>query len=253
VRYLLAPGTRRLLDAFARPGTLLAFDFDGTIAPLVADRRRARIAARTRSLLARVAAAFPCVVISGRGRRDVAARCSGIPFVAIVGNHGLEPSPEAARFRGQGAAWTRTLHRALRQVAGVSVENKGYTVSVHYRQALSKAAARRAISVAAARLSGAAVAHGIDVVNLIPVGAPDKADALRRLKRRFRCRRSLFFGDDVTDEAVFAAGSDAVDLGVRVGRDPRSLARFYVRDREEVDQALRLLLDAAHRTRAPAA
>lgn len=247
MRHLLAPGARRVLDALARPATLLAFDFDGTLAPIVTDRRRARIGDDTWVLLKELAGRFPCVVISGRGWRDVAARCRGIPFAAIVGNHGLEPTPESARFRNLGAQWARSLRRALRDIPGVSIENKRYTVSVHYAAARARPRAIAAIDAAVARLEGVDASHGINVVNLVPVGAPNKADALIRLRARFRCRRSLFIGDDITDEDVFAIGDEARDVGVRVGRDRASQARYYLRDRDEVDDVLRRLLEGSTR------
>ena len=56
MRGLLSPGGRRILAELRRPGTLVVLDFDGTIAPLVRDRTAATMTARTRGLLARVAA-----------------------------------------------------------------------------------------------------------------------------------------------------------------------------------------------------
>jgi trehalose 6-phosphate phosphatase len=242
VRYLLAPAQQVLLDRVARPGTLLAFDFDGTLAPLVRDRRRARMARSTRALLAELSRHRRCAVISGRGRDDVASRCAGIPLAAIIGNHGLEPSPGLARFTGTGERWTRALRRALGKEPGIDVENKHFTVSLHYALAPSKARARRVIAAAALALDGAQLVHGVNVVNLIPAGAPDKADALRWLKRRLGCPRSLFVGDDITDEAVFAIGDDGRDVGVRVGRAAHTLARYYLRRQSQIDQLLAELL-----------
>ncbi|MFN2377480.1 MAG: trehalose-phosphatase, partial [Candidatus Binatia bacterium] len=85
-------GRGRLAD-LARSKVLLAFDFDGTLAPIVADRDAAFLRPTTRELLARVCTLYPCAVITGRGREDVSARLLGMGMKHLVGNHGLEPSP----------------------------------------------------------------------------------------------------------------------------------------------------------------
>jgi trehalose 6-phosphate phosphatase len=201
---------------------------------------------RTRRLLKRLARCYPCVVISGRSLSDVSHRCRDIGLAAIVGNHGLEPSPEAERYLEFGDTWSPWLRRALRAVEGISVENKRLTISVHYRRAKMKTRALAAIDAVVSRLEGVESSHGLNVVNLVPLGAPNKATALMRLKRQLECPRSLFVGDDITDEAVFEASSDdAVDLAVRIGRNSSSAARYYLKDRAETDRLLVLLLRLA--------
>ena len=79
MKSLLAPQNRSVLRRLVRGRVLLAFDFDGTLAPIVADPPAARLRPRTRRLLAEVARKYPCVVISGRSRADVARRLTGIP------------------------------------------------------------------------------------------------------------------------------------------------------------------------------
>ena len=71
MKSLLAPQNRSVLRRLVRGRVLLAFDFDGTLAPIVADPPAARLRPRTRRLLAEVARKYPCVVISGRSRADV--------------------------------------------------------------------------------------------------------------------------------------------------------------------------------------
>ena len=45
----------------------------------------------TRALLSRVAALYPCIVISGRALPDVTERVKGLGLRGVVGNHGVEP------------------------------------------------------------------------------------------------------------------------------------------------------------------
>ena len=76
---LLAPAHLAELARFAADRTLVALDFDGTLAPIVARPGDARMRARTALLLARVARRYPVVVVSGRARRDAAAAVMATP------------------------------------------------------------------------------------------------------------------------------------------------------------------------------
>ena len=70
MRDLLARVNAGVLQQLAWSRALLAFDFDGTLAPIVADRDRAAMRARTRRLFERVCARYPVAVISGRSQRE---------------------------------------------------------------------------------------------------------------------------------------------------------------------------------------
>jgi trehalose 6-phosphate phosphatase len=231
--HLLSAEGKEVLRSLAQRA-VLAFDFDGTLAPIVDDPARARIGERTRALLAAAARLFPCAVISGRSRADLAARLAGIPGLELAGNHGAEAeggSPPAA-LRAQVRAWAG----ALRDVAGcegVQVEDKGYSIAVHYRRARSPDEARRRILGLAAALPGARVFGGHAVVNLAPRGAPTKADAIERFAAGFPPWPVLFVGDDETDEDAFR--SAVVTHPVRVGRSDRTAARYHLADQGEVD------------------
>jgi trehalose-6-phosphatase len=90
-----------VVEDVARNRTLLAFDFDGTLAPIVNVREKAFLRDGTRALLRAASLLYPCAVISGRERSDVAFRVDRIPLLAIVGNHGAEPGfvPDEEAFR----------------------------------------------------------------------------------------------------------------------------------------------------------
>ena len=154
MRHLFARGSGDVLEALAHARCLLAFDFDGTLAPIVPDRDAAGMRAETRALFARVSELFPTAVISGRSERDVRARLRGLGVRWVIGNHGLEPGPRLARFEGQVDDAERMLRERL-SLPGIDVENKRYSLAVHYRRSRQKTQARRAILAAAARLPAA--------------------------------------------------------------------------------------------------
>ena len=247
MKAILTADARGALDGLAAGRALLAFDFDGTLAPIVADRDVAEMPPETRRLLRALSLLYPCVVVSGRARADVAARVAGIPLFAVVGNHGAEAGhgPLDRSRRAQVCGWVRALKRELGLVPGIDVEDKWFTIAVHYRHVRSRGAARALVIRAASALEGARVFGGHAVVNVVPCDAPDKGSAIEELLQRAGPRPVLYVGDDRTDEDVFQ--SPHVDVGVRVGRTARSAAGWYVSRQTGIDELLRALIAARTR------
>ena len=83
MQYLLSRASRPILTRLARERTLCAFDFDGTLSPIVDHPDRAGMRARTRKLLGGLAALYPCIVISGRARSDVLGKLRGVKLARV--------------------------------------------------------------------------------------------------------------------------------------------------------------------------
>ncbi len=253
-RNLLAARAARILRRAMAARPLVALDFDGTLAPIAPDPTAVRLRRQTRRWLRALAACVPVAVISGRRRADVASRLRGLGIDAIVGNHGLEQSP-AARPSPRVARWSRVLAARLACEPGVWIDDKRFSLAIHYRHAPSRRRARLAIARAVAGLPGAAVFGGKAVVNVVPRGAPDKAVALERLCRRLRRHTAVYVGDDQTDETVFARArrrgrsSSVTIVGVRVGRSARSHAPYFIPSQRHVDLLLARLVEAAQAAR----
>lgn len=243
MRPILSPRNRALLRRFVAENTLLAFDFDGTLAPLVPEPDAAAIKPRTRRLLSELAARRPCIVVSGRSRSDVRGRLPGIPLAEFIGNHGIEPcscSPAIARTVG---SWARSLRKSLKSIQGVVIENKKFSLSVHYRKARDKVRARTAVRRATSSLPGARLIGGKLVVNVLYEGAPDKGTAVEQERRKRNFSKVIYVGDDTTDERAFALASSGRCLAIRVGPSKTSLADFYIRNQDEMDRLLKFLLE----------
>jgi trehalose 6-phosphate phosphatase len=242
MRYVLAAAGRKVVEQFARSRTLLALDFDGTLAPIVADPDRAAMRSSTRRLLRRVARAYPTVVLSGRSRVDVGRRVLGLGLTEVIGNHGIEPAPTRARATRRARRWVPLLEERLAGLPGVVIEDKGLSLAVHYRLSREKKKARARIHAAAARLGRVRLLGGKQVVNVLPAGAPHKGLALERARARQGCETAIYVGDDDTDEDVFSLGQPGRLLGIRVGRRRGSAAAWCIRRQSEIDALLRLLL-----------
>lgn len=235
----LLPENRDLIARLARSRVLLAFDFDGTLAPIVAARAEARMRESTRTLFARVCELYPCAVISGRSRHDVALRLGNTPIRYVVGNHGIEPHGAAFGFRRTVRRGCMSLRRALNGFPGIDIEDKQYSLAIHYRSALRKTAARREIRSALKQIDPPMrIVPGKLVLNAIPSKAPHKGDALLRLRAIERADAVLYAGDDATDEDVFSLEHDGWLSSVRIGRSTRSSAQYYLRDQREIDGLL---------------
>jgi trehalose 6-phosphate phosphatase len=221
---------------------MAAFDYDGTLAPIAATPSRAAMRARTRELFRRVSDCFPTVVISGRVQADLAARLGGIAVFAVIGNHGIEPWANDPRYRRQARQWMAVLPRAMGPVPGAWVEDKGYSVAVHYRQAADVPFARRRIARAISGLGDVRVVPGKRVYNLLPRDAPHKGAALERARAWLGCDSAIYVGDDETDEDVFGLRTEAPLLTVKVGGRGASRAAFRLRSQRMIDDLLDVLV-----------
>jgi trehalose 6-phosphate phosphatase len=246
---VLSGAPRELLRDFARSKVMVGLDFDGTLAPIVREPGRARMRSSTRELLSRVARLYPTVVISGRAQPDVVARLQGVPVAAVIGNHGLEPTASPGVFERVVRRWRPALEALAARHPGVEIEDKRYSVAVHYRKSRAKKRLLQELEQALAGLQPVRVVGGKSVVNLLPPDAPHKGVALERLRRRFGCDTAIFVGDDETDEDVFLMERPGRLLGVRVGGRKGSAAPFSIPSQASIDALLGLL--AEERKRGP--
>ena len=246
MKHLFGPEGVAALIATMAQRPLLAFDFDGTLAPIEARPEDARVSQAVALRLGRLAAILPLAIISGRRVEDVQTRLSFNPH-HIIGNHGAENSfalgqvDRSSMFDG--------LRERLRDYAaelgviGVMVEDKGQSFALHYRLAHDPDQAFELITKLLAGLGpGFNVFGGKMVTNVVAAASPDKADALVRLMEKSGVDSAVFVGDDLNDEPVFARAR-ATWLTVRVGRDdPMSQAMYCLDNFGEVATMLDRML-----------
>lgn len=233
MRHLFSPEGQGVLARTMRASPLLAFDFDGTLTPIVARPGDAKLSKGVAARLAILSSKLPVAIVTGRSVDDVRGRLGFEPQY-IVGNHGAEGQGPAVGPQEPSAALD-DMRRCLAErlpallTAGVTIEDKGLSISLHYRLSRTR---ERAVQVISNLLKdhdkSLRVFGGKLVVNVVPSGAPDKADAVLSLVRRSGASCAIFAGDDVNDEPVFATAPEGW-LTVRVGQDePQSKARYYV-------------------------
>jgi trehalose 6-phosphate phosphatase len=247
MKHLSSPEGQEALRGLAHARALLAFDFDGTLAPIVSRPDQARAGIGVRQRLAQLAEQVPVAVISGRSLADLRPRIP-VEVRHCIGNHGNEGSDEALDTEAMRAvciSWIAQLNAHIADPsfgAGIVVEDKGLTLSVHYRLARDRTNAARRLEELVPQLKPAPrVIGGKLVLNLLPPGARTKFEALEALAQQEAADRVLFVGDDETDELVFAQ-APAHWITVRVELDRTSRADYFIHQQSEIAILLDQLL-----------
>jgi trehalose 6-phosphate phosphatase len=208
----------------------LLLDIDGTLLDIAPRPQDVRVPDDLPDILSRLAHGLDGALafVSGRTLSDIDHLFAPRRFAAI-GGHGAEMriAPDGPVQHSHVKPIDDALRRILLELhardAGVIVENKTYSVAVHYRLA-----PQRGEEIAAAVARACA---GRDDLEILPGKAVieiklrgfDKGTALRRLmnRRPFRGRRPIFIGDDVTDDAAFAVLPELSGIGLSVGAPAR--------------------------------
>lgn len=277
----LLPVIDRVAARLAGRPLAVLLDVDGTLAPIAPRPEEAAVPAETRKVVAALAA-LPDVrvaLVSGRAAAD-ARRMVGVANVWVIGNHGFEvvspdggelPQPELEPWRSAVARAARRIAPLVAPVPGVLLEDKGWTLSVHYRLADPKVVPRLVESVErVAEPLGLRVMRGKMVVEVRPDVRVDKGTAVLRLANQLGAlaRReddvsgddrdaaagdgngsAVFVGDDRTDEDAFRAlrsrSARVVTVRVTHGEEMATAAEFSLEDPAAVRSFLEWLLERA--------
>ena len=246
---------------------LLLSDYDGTLTPIVEKPEMAIIPSATRRLLQSLVSQhhFTVGIISGRALFDLKEKVS-VSGAIYAGNHGFEiegpglnfVSPLAEEIRPLFRMMSRLLSLALETTKGVFVENKGLTLSVHYRQMPEEKSGHMKDTfdrvVEDAVSEGKLKVHsGKKVYELRPAVDWNKGKAISMLMKKYGKGRPdtlpIYLGDDLTDEDGFDVISlTSNGLSIHIGSDTdASGAYYYLKSPDEVRDFLEKLLEYAGR------
>lgn len=242
---------------------VLCFDFDGTLAAIVDDPDAAVLVDGARTVLARLAAACPVAVISGRDLDDVRRRVA-LDGLWYAGNHGFELQGPHGEDHEHGAARNALpalehaaadLQDRLARIPGAMMERKRFAITVHHRNVDEDRVGDvvAAVDDIGSRHDGLRVTRGRRVTELRPDLAWDKGRALAWLLERVVADEAtlpVYAGDDLTDEDALEVVR-AVGLGivVRSGEhgDRPTAAHVAVDDPEELCRLLERLANLMER------
>lgn len=225
----------------------LFLDFDGTLVGLRSGPDQVNLSRETRLALRNLVrhASVKVAVISGR-RRAALKRYVRVPRVTLLGLYGWEDGPRCRLSPGvaRKLSQIRAAFTALpSRVPGVRIEDKGFSLAVHFRGA-SPLAQQRGRARILRCLSGSRadlrVIRSSDVWDVAPRQFLGKGAAVRSfLAQAGRKTLPIFVGDDLTDEAGFAAARHGI--AVLSGNARPTRARFRLNGPGEVCLFLRKL------------
>jgi trehalose 6-phosphate phosphatase len=191
----------------------LLLDIDGTILDLAPAPQEVWVPAELRNTLSRLEdlTGGALALVSGRSLHDIDLIFSPLQLAA-VGGHGAElrmtPGGEAVtRARELNPVLKRNLATLTELGPGILVEDKGYSLAVHYRLAPDQGDVLRAAiqNICATVPRGTVEILPGKLVFEIKMAGINKAGAVRELMKYppFKGRKPIFIGDDTTDEPVF--------------------------------------------------
>lgn len=248
MRPLFSKSGLQLVESFSITDPLYAFDFDGTLAPIVRSPDDALMAKSNDLLLKKLSNSASVAIISGRSIDNLKARIS-LKGVSYIGNHGLEglsSKPETLTLAsGICIDWEKKFINLIGgslERRGIFIENKIYSLAIHYRHSRKKKEEKSNIMNAVSSLHpNPRIILGKCVVNIIPAGAPHKGVALLELMKNLGKKTAIYIGDDDTDEDVFSLPDTGL-LTIRIGKKKASFAQFYLDRQSDIQKFLKLLL-----------
>jgi len=238
----------------------LFLDYDGTLSEITPEIARAKPVEGAREVIEQMASRperFRVALISGRRIHTLAELFGALRGVTLVGNHGLEimdpggrkrMAVDPALFMPALDAARDWLRRNVPYEAGFVVEDKRFSVALHYRLADPGAALKlrlRMREFVRTQTPELVIGEGKMVLEAMPHHA-NKGEAVRTLMREDGEERSaVYFGDDITDEDAFFLLRGA-GVTVKVGTEPGpSWARYHVAGPADVVAALREMVGAS--------
>lgn len=254
-----------LTDTVSRHRTLIGFDFDGTLSPLVDDPAQAQMtddaAAALASLAASTAVAdgrIAVALVSGRDLATLHELTSPPPGTYLIASHGAERGrvDDAGQLTDRhtlslspaDAEHLADLSDAVTQIVEAHpqtmLESKPLSVVLHTRKAAPDvAAAAQQATLIIANEFRVPVLRGHDVIEL-PIVHATKGKAVAELKDALGLTAVIFGGDDITDETVLKALRPAAgDIGIKVGQADTA-AQYRVADPAAVGELLQELSKA---------
>ena len=243
---------------------VLFLDYDGTVTPIRDRPDKAKLSPEARGLLEQMVhrPGIWVAFVSGRALNDL-KRIAGVNGICYVGNHGLElegpklrhVDPAALKARPLLKQIFRQLAAVLKPIAGAWVEDKGLTLTVHFRQVRpDKKLSVRSVFHEVVRpyreKKQVRITAGKEVFEVRPPVRWTKGTVVRWLLARRSALHPtakvlpIYIGDDLTDEDAFQA-LGAQGVSILVGSpNPLSRAQFLVASVDEVLRFLQLLLEA---------
>lgn len=226
----------------------LFLDYDGTLTPIVKKPELAKLDSQIKKLLRKISGKCPTAIISGRPLNEI-KKLVGIKNIIYSGNHGfeieikggkivqdvpLESKKEIRRIKNK-------LIGEIKKIDGAFLEDKGLTLSIHWRLTSRKYLPKLFAIIRAVIRNNSRVrlTKGKKVSEIKPNINWDKGKAVQWIRSLLSTSYSLlpiYIGDDTTDEDVFKVLKNGITI--RIGKSKKSKARYYLKKQSEIKKFL---------------
>ena len=241
----------------------LLLDYDGTLSPIARTPAEAHMPDRAKELLLKLSKTPNCriAIISGRSLSDISKRV-GVKGIVYVGNHGFEIKGPKIKFK---SLVSRRYRKVLKEIKtklkkdlspfkGVFIEDKGYCLTLHYRLAnendipaiVSKFyfatfidEFRKNIQTKFGKMTREIRPPILWNKGMTALWLLEQQSSV--LKGKDMRVMPIYIGDDLTDEDAFQVLRNK-GLTIFVGKPKSTQARFYLKDNQEVEKFLELIL-----------
>lgn len=233
---------------------LLLLDYDGTLTPIAPTPGEAFLDDKLKKGLTALARKkkYTIGIVSGRSLDEV-KNLLKIKGAYYAGNHGLEIEaesvkfihPDCLRYQPYIKEVNDQLSAITRGIKGVILEDKGITLSLHYRLVEKKliSKVKKAFDQVCApyqKRGKIKVTSGKKVLEVRPAIEWDKGKALCKIEQLSNATSgdlTCYIGDDQTDFDAFNVLKNR-GISIFVGKASFSPAQYYLKDTEEVAEFL---------------
>jgi len=232
----------------------LFLDYDGTLTPIRKLPSSAVLSGSMKNLLSELnnQPNIKVIIVTGRSYSDF-KKLSGLKNITIASNHGFHINSEKINWRHPAIKKilpvfqdvTLLLKKSLKQFPSTVIEDKGITVSVHYRNVKNKfvPSIKETVLYILERYSQKLkITYGKKVIEIKPAVEWNKGLAVLKILKLFRLKTSnstmIYIGDDTTDEDAFKILRNKA-ITVHVGNSSETNAEYIVKNTREVQSVLR--------------
>jgi len=228
--------------ALKQPPFGLITDVDGTISHTAPTPQQAEVTPLCRHYLSILCQHLALVAaISGRPAVE-AKNMVGIDGMVYIGNHGLERWTEGhSKFITATQDYPELIKAVIREltpllpIAGIRIEDKGITATIHYRLCRDPQSAERDILTVlenSLQAKSLRIMQGRMAINLIPPAKVTKGTAALELIREYNLQGGIYLGDDVTDidafKVIHTASRDYNFQGFAIGVTSQEMSETLV-------------------------
>ncbi|WPP51103.1 trehalose-phosphatase [Catalinimonas niigatensis] len=238
---------------------LFFFDFDGTLAPIVAQPDQAALSDETHTLLKKLAEVYKVAVVSGRDRKDVEAKVN-LHNLYYAGSHGFDITgpndmhhqhPEADNILPELEKIANEFEKAFQEEKQVKVEKKKFAIAIHHRGA-DKGVIEQLEKRVKARLANDQLLKwdkGKSIIEIKPNVDWNKGKAVLWIMEQLGLNEDnclpVYLGDDTTDEDAFRELSDKGVSVMVEDHDQKTHAQYAIKEQKQVAEFIKQILSYA--------